>query len=76
MPFLRSAVVWRARCLTNNQIVAVKILDLEAQMVPLEDLVHEAQTMRVGQPGSRAVCGRGFLQTAGMAPCSWQHTVS
>jgi hypothetical protein len=42
-----SAVVWRARCLTNNQIVAVKILNLECQMAPLEDIVHEAQTMKV-----------------------------
>lgn len=42
-----SATVWRARCLTNNQIVAVKILNLEAQIAPLEDIVHEAQTMKV-----------------------------
>jgi hypothetical protein len=33
--------------LTNNQIVAVKILNLEAQIAPLEDIVHEAQTMKV-----------------------------
>lgn len=42
-----SATVWRARCLTNNEIVAVKILNLEAQMAPLEDIQHEAQTMKV-----------------------------
>lgn len=42
-----SATVWRARCLTNNEIVAVKVLNLEAQMAPLEDIVHEAQTMKV-----------------------------
>lgn len=33
--------------MTNNQIVAVKILNLEAQIAPLEDIVHEAQTMKV-----------------------------
>lgn len=42
-----SATVWRARCVTNDRIVAVKILNLEAQMAPLEDIVHEAQTMKV-----------------------------
>lgn len=46
-----SATVWRARCLTNNDIVAVKILNLEAQMAPLEDIVHEAQTMKVCAAG-------------------------
>lgn len=46
-----SATVWRARCLTNNEIVAVKILNLEAQMAPLEDIVHEAQTMKVCAAG-------------------------
>lgn len=44
-----SATVWRARCLTNNQIVAVKILNLEAQMAPLDIIMHEAQTMKVGK---------------------------
>lgn len=33
--------------MTKNQIVAVKILNLEAQIAPLEDIVHEAQTMKV-----------------------------
>ena len=35
--------------MANNEIVAVKILNLEAQIAPLEDIVHEAQTMKVGQ---------------------------
>lgn len=35
--------------MTNGQIVAVKILNLEAQIAPLEDIVHEAQTMKVSR---------------------------
>jgi hypothetical protein len=41
--------------LTNNEIVAVKILNLEAQIAPLEDIVHEAQTMKVGHGACCAV---------------------
>lgn len=43
---LCSGVVWRARCLTNGDIVAVKMLNLEA--LDLGDTMHETQMMKVG----------------------------
>lgn len=45
-----SASVYQARCLANNDIVAIKMLNLEALTSPLEDIMREAQTMKV-HPG-------------------------
>jgi hypothetical protein len=50
--------------LTNNEIVAVKILNLEAQMAPLEDIVHEAQTMKVWSLELSCCCVLTFCMTA------------
>ncbi|KAK9864695.1 hypothetical protein WJX84_009203 [Apatococcus fuscideae] len=42
-----SATVWRARCKTlRDEIVAVKLLDLENVNCSLEEIIREAQTMR------------------------------
>jgi hypothetical protein len=43
----RSATVYRARCKDCGRIVAIKALDLESLSSPLEDIMHEAQTMKV-----------------------------
>jgi hypothetical protein len=43
-----SAEVYRARCLTNNRIVGIKALNLEWLMTPLDEVMHEAQIMKVG----------------------------
>jgi len=41
-----SAVVWKAKCLTNDEIVAVKVLDLEEhEPEHLDEIRREAQTM-------------------------------
>lgn len=69
---LCSATVWRARCLVNNEIVAVKIMDLEAQMAPLQDIIHEAQTMKVGP--APAVLGPWWQQIlTGQAETGHRH---
>jgi hypothetical protein len=47
-----SASVYQARCLVNNDIVAIKMLDLEALTSPLDDIMREAQTMKVLQGSS------------------------
>eukprot|EP00775_Hariotina_reticulata_P001947 gene1947-2276_t len=41
-----SASVYQARCLANNDIVAIKMLNLEALTSPLDDIMREAQTMK------------------------------
>lgn len=41
-----SATVWKARCKTTGEDVAVKLLDLENLNCSLEEIVREAQTMR------------------------------
>ncbi|KAK9817257.1 hypothetical protein WJX72_011944 [[Myrmecia] bisecta] len=41
-----SATVWRARCKTYDEIVAVKLLDLESVNCSLDEIIKEAQTMR------------------------------
>jgi hypothetical protein len=43
-----SAEVYRARCLLNNRIVGIKALNLEWLMTPLDEVMHEAQIMKVG----------------------------
>ena len=41
-----SATVWRARCAANDEIVAVKVLDLEEhEPEHLDEIRREAQTM-------------------------------
>lgn len=42
-----SATVWMARCKPYDEIVAVKHMDLEAVNCSLDDIVREAQTMRL-----------------------------
>ncbi|GAB4820270.1 hypothetical protein N2152v2_007316 [Parachlorella kessleri] len=41
-----SATVWRALCKPYNEVVAVKLLDLENMNCSLDEIVREAQTMR------------------------------
>ncbi|GFR41410.1 hypothetical protein Agub_g2093 [Astrephomene gubernaculifera] len=42
-----SATVHRAKCLTNNETVAVKLMNLESMNCDLDEIIHEAQTMRM-----------------------------
>jgi len=42
-----SATVWRAMCKPFDEIVAVKLMDLETVNCSLDDIVKEAQTMRL-----------------------------
>lgn len=41
-----SATVWRAHCKPFDEVVAVKLLDLESVNCSLEEIIREAQTMR------------------------------
>ncbi|GLI68822.1 hypothetical protein VaNZ11_013327 [Volvox africanus] len=41
-----SATVHRARCMTNAAEVAVKLMNLESMNCDLDEIIHEAQTMR------------------------------
>ncbi|PNW84938.1 hypothetical protein CHLRE_03g164900v5 [Chlamydomonas reinhardtii] len=42
-----SATVHRAKCLTNGEIIAVKLMNLESMNCDLDEIIHEAQTMRM-----------------------------
>ncbi|GIL43351.1 hypothetical protein Vafri_1106 [Volvox africanus] len=42
-----SATVHRARCMTNAAEVAVKLMNLESMNCDLDEIIHEAQTMRM-----------------------------
>ncbi|GIL99125.1 hypothetical protein Vretimale_4388 [Volvox reticuliferus] len=42
-----SATVHRARCMTNGAEVAVKLMNLESMNCDLDEIIHEAQTMRM-----------------------------
>eukprot|EP00879_Flechtneria_rotunda_P030138 GHRR01032712.1.p2 GENE.GHRR01032712.1~~GHRR01032712.1.p2 ORF type:complete len:113 (-),score=31.10 GHRR01032712.1:424-762(-) len=42
-----SAVVYQARCKANSDLVAIKAIYLESLSSPLEDIMHEAQAMKV-----------------------------
>ncbi|KAF8056256.1 fray2 [Scenedesmus sp. PABB004] len=57
-----SAVVYRARVRASGEVVAIKALNLEALQSPLEDIMHEAQTMK-----ARAACARGAARRRGAA---------
>ncbi|KAK9806028.1 hypothetical protein WJX73_007033 [Symbiochloris irregularis] len=41
-----SATVWRAHCKTYDDVVAVKLMDLENVNSSLDEIIREAQTMR------------------------------
>jgi len=47
-----SATVYLAVCKQNNQPVAIKALNLEALMTPMEDVYHEVTTMRSYKVGA------------------------
>lgn len=42
-----SATVHRARCIPTGEIVAVKLMNLESMNCDLDEIIHEAQTMRM-----------------------------